>query len=523
MHHAPEDDAMTQRGRSLGLGRRGILAGAAALLGAGLARLGATERAEASHTEFTAGTSVLHLGVINDGTSATDDDAHSAIASQTVLVGSTGSGTAVLKIVQLGVGTTRVGLRVVGATNTGGGTGSGGDAIAALGGNPAGANAGGSGVRAVGGASAGQSSDGGPGLHGTGGAAPAQGTGGVGVQGTGGAAQASLAIPGIGVVGIGGDGAGSSSGGTGVKGQGGGSSGNQGNGVFGSTDSVIGAGVRGTNSGAGAGVGGIGDSGPGVKGQSTSSFGVHGVSSSSFGVFGQSTSSAGLFGFSASSIGFQGTSQTNVGVLGYSPGLIGIEALSDSGTALLAQSTSGLAGQFNGNVRINGALVVTGGVSAAGASATASASTLPHADGTQRRTLSVQAPDQLLEDVGEGTLSQGKAIVKLDDDFAGLLRGARYQVFPVAEGDCNGLYVANKSASGFEVRELKGGTSGVGFSYRILARLPRQGGTRLERVTPSTGAVQLPDGGPKAVPPLPVPGVVNEGAKPRGGATNGSE
>jgi hypothetical protein len=205
--------------------------------------------------------------------------------------------------------------------------------------------------------------------------------------------------------------------------------------------------------------------------------------------------------------------------LGYSPGLIGIEALSDTGTALLAQSTSGLAGQFNGNVRINGRLTVTGGVSAAGASATtASASSLPHADGSQRQTLSLQTADLAVEDFGAATLTQGKATVKLDPDFAGLLKGAEYHVFLTPEGDCRGLYVAGKSATGFEVREQQGGTSSLPFSYRILAKLPNQGGKRLERVTPIATDVQQPDNAPKPVRPLPVPDVVKEDQKPHGGS-----
>jgi len=44
-----------------------------------------------------------------------------------------------------------------------------------------------------------------------------------------------------------------------------------------------------------------------------------------------------------------------------------------------------------------------------------------------------------------------------------------YKVFPVPNGDCKGLYVTNKTATSFEVRELGGGTSSVRFDYRIMA------------------------------------------------------
>jgi hypothetical protein len=35
--------------------------------------------------------------------------------------------------------------------------------------------------------------------------------------------------------------------------------------------------------------------------------------------------------------------------------------------------------------------------------------------------------------------------------------------------DCRGLYVANKTPAGFEVRELGGGTASIAFDYRIVA------------------------------------------------------
>jgi hypothetical protein len=44
-----------------------------------------------------------------------------------------------------------------------------------------------------------------------------------------------------------------------------------------------------------------------------------------------------------------------------------------------------------------------------------------------------------------------------------------YKVFPVPNGDCKGLYITNKTAASFEVRELGGGTSSVRFDYRIMA------------------------------------------------------
>ncbi len=36
------------------------------------------------------------------------------------------------------------------------------------------------------------------------------------------------------------------------------------------------------------------------------------------------------------------------------------------------------------------------------------------------------------------------------------------------EGDCNGVYVTNKTATGFTVKELHGGNSNVEFSYHVI-------------------------------------------------------
>lgn len=43
-------------------------------------------------------------------------------------------------------------------------------------------------------------------------------------------------------------------------------------------------------------------------------------------------------------------------------------------------------------------------------------------------------------------------------------------MFLTPNGDCKGLYVSNKTANGFEVRELGGGRASIAFDYRIMAR-----------------------------------------------------
>jgi hypothetical protein len=60
--------------------------------------------------------------------------------------------------------------------------------------------------------------------------------------------------------------------------------------------------------------------------------------------------------------------------------------------------------------------------------------------------------------------------VSLDAEFAHTVHGNRYNVFVTPYGDCRGLYVYSHTTTGFEVRELKSGTSSLEFAYRIVAK-----------------------------------------------------
>jgi hypothetical protein len=82
----------------------------------------------------------------------------------------------------------------------------------------------------------------------------------------------------------------------------------------------------------------------------------------------------------------------------------------------------------------------------------------------------VQSPENWIEDFGSGSLFGGVATINLEPSFAKTISGkADYHVFLTAAGDCEGLYIAGRTATSFEVRELKRGTSNVQFDYRIVA------------------------------------------------------
>jgi len=107
---------------------------------------------------------------------------------------------------------------------------------------------------------------------------------------------------------------------------------------------------------------------------------------------------------------------------------------------------------------------------------------VPHPDGSHRLLYCQESPEPWFEDFGEAKLVGGKAEVKLDPDFAAVVHSDGYRVFLTAEGDSKGLYMAGKSSAGFEVRESQGGTSSLGFSYRVVAKRKDITGQRLAKV-----------------------------------------
>jgi hypothetical protein len=117
---------------------------------------------------------------------------------------------------------------------------------------------------------------------------------------------------------------------------------------------------------------------------------------------------------------------------------------------------------------LRGNLLVTGTKSAA----------VPFPDGSRRALYCMESPELWFEDFGTAKLKRGRAVVRLDADFAKVIKRGDYRVFFTPEGDCRGLYVRRKSAASFEVRELMGGKSSIAFSYRIVGRRKDIGGRR---------------------------------------------
>jgi hypothetical protein len=84
---------------------------------------------------------------------------------------------------------------------------------------------------------------------------------------------------------------------------------------------------------------------------------------------------------------------------------------------------------------------------------------------------SIGSTEHWFEDAGSAHLSNGEAVVNIESLFGETVStGVDYHVFLTPNGDCKGLYIAQKSPTSFVVRELGGGTSTIAFDYRIMAK-----------------------------------------------------
>jgi len=252
------------------------------------------------------------------------------------------------------------------------------------------------------------------------------------------------------------------------------------------------------NDSSGPGLTGGSKSGPGLSGYSTSGPGVKATSASGTALAATSTTGAAAIARSGgpSSLEiFNGGSSAGADVyaLDSTPGGNGIYAVSQRGIAgYFENSSSG--GLANADV----ALVARGGtvgrrdpvVDVANGQNDAVASFDDSGDLTLagelftaggcnqgcERTARVLAyapreAEPMAEDAGEAMLVNGRAEVKLDRAFANAIdTRLPYLVTVTPEGESRGLFVAERDARGFVVREAQGGRSQLPFAYRISAK-----------------------------------------------------
>ena len=87
-------------------------------------------------------------------------------------------------------------------------------------------------------------------------------------------------------------------------------------------------------------------------------------------------------------------------------------------------NAASFAGLFAGNVQVTGTL-----------SAAVKNAVVPFPDGSKRVLHCMESPEHWFEDFGTAKLRAGRAVVKLDADFAKVIT-RDYRVFLTPEGDC---------------------------------------------------------------------------------------
>lgn len=242
-------------------------------------------------------------------------------------------------------------------------------------------------------------------------------------------------------------------------------------GVFGRNNDLNGVGTFGEGSN-GTGAFGDSSSGTGVAGNSGTSYGVYGVSATGTGVYGLST--AGQYGV-----------RGDAGSVGGPPGAAGLLGVANAPNAIAFGSVvvggATIAGYFNGDVFVTGALSVAGAKKAIAKDKT----------GAYRSMYCVEAPESWFEDFGTGTVTNGKASITIDPEFAHFVHLNDYHVFITEHGGTHHhLTVQDKTPTGFtvsadhEIAALKGKAaadlSGT-FDWRLVAKRADIKGERLAK------------------------------------------
>jgi hypothetical protein len=222
-------------------------------------------------------------------------------------------------------------------------------------------------------------------------------------------------------------------------------------------------------------------------GSTNITYGVVGYSASNIGIgaYGQAVSASKEGGTLAGNlaIGVWGDTGVEGQVNGRELG-IGVLATADNSNALLAANNAPdtYAAVFvNDNTCCSGSPVLYAGGSLGSCQVDTAGdlfcfgtkSAVVPVDGGVRKVAlyAVESPENWFEDFGSGQLSNGVVTIFLEPTFQQTVNtDADYHVFLTPNGDSRGLYVAQKTATSFEVREQGGGTSSVAFDYRIVAR-----------------------------------------------------
>ena len=128
---------------------------------------------------------------------------------------------------------------------------------------------------------------------------------------------------------------------------------------------------------------------------------------------------------------------------------------------LFVQAGSGLAANFTGNIQVVSTLYKT-----------PNSGQIKNSQSQTRLMHSEDTPEALFTDYGTGQLVNGVATINFDPAYANTINMSyAYHVFIQLEGPCaGGVYVTDKTATGFSVVQQDAVTSNASFSYRITGK-----------------------------------------------------
>jgi hypothetical protein len=273
------------------------------------------------------------------------------------------------------------------------------------------------------------------------------------------------------------------------------------------------------------------------QGTTTANIGVEGITSSNagaaMGVYGVSvTGNTEGLNDAAVGEGVVGDSSAGFGVVGFSDQNQGVTGLTGD------SNNEGIAAGYFDNINSDASarvlftygfnvggfcnIDVSGNLTCSGTVGPASQEV--QVDGRARKVAlnAIAGPENWFEDAGSAQLSNGEAVVTLEQIFGQTVNTEmEYHVFLTPKGDCKGLYVTNETGISFVVRELGGGTSSIAFDYRIMAKRRGYEGIRLADVTkqsrkPASKSSMNGVGQPRKYqpPPQPLPAHRNGSIRP---------
>ncbi|TKJ33922.1 hypothetical protein CEE39_03300, partial [bacterium (candidate division B38) B3_B38] len=155
-------------------------------------------------------------------------------------------------------------------------------------------------------------------------------------------------------------------------------------------------------------------------------YGVYGVARTmdmGYGVYGESLYGYGVYGLS-----------NNIGVYGLTYGQYAVYGKNSN-------PSGGYAGYFEGRVHVTGDLTVGG----------SKPCVQPIDNGKKVLLYAMESPEIWFEDFGTAQLVNGQAVVQLESVFTQAANTEiAYFVFPIPNGECNGLYISRKDNNSFE-------------------------------------------------------------------------